>query len=647
MVLGQNALGQRISSVDIDALNWILIGISDDFDVGASLGDVWKQVGDVVVGFLGYSHSRGPWLLLDGSGVVGVLGLDAVSVGRNVEVSVRQLGFVDDFALFGQRGLVVTAEGGVGESGPHFGNRSGVNNSSALWNHFIIRDSIKEFRRGVQLIWDIIMLHMFEEASKFSINDFTLIKQVGKGAFSTVFECLNVTDHKKYALKIISTETLNQHHLTLLKKEIEIHKQLDHENIIKFHGYFVFQHYLILILDYCEDGNLFNYLNRKQLLSVKEIRKIFCQVVLAIKYIHEKNFILRDLKPENILINIQDFHIRICDFGWAARIDDIKWLKNKAGTFAYMSPESLQGKMQTQKSDIWSLGILLFELFFNIEPYAGTSCESQYHLIMNQPLKFGEREIPREVKELIGSMLQIKPQDRITVNQILSNEFLVEYYDRLKTQRKRQNKGANEQRLKDEPVVLDGLEMPNPNGPTNNNESLFRFCPLQIQSEGEQPRDEPQEFIQKESFDVGHRYDHEIRDLPEIQHPKQRLLSLDQKKENKFRFLQKNSQQKRDKNHSNENFKFLKIYFPQKQLQKRTKEESNDKILKVKINSLEKKQSLSSGKFKKKQFQFKKTSDKQFIKQIQDMINYETQDHSSDSILQEVNEYIQKQQTNK
>jgi len=66
---------------------------------------------------------------------------------------------------------------------------------------------------------------------------------------------------------------------------------------------------------------------------------------MAIKYIHEKNIILWDLKPENILINLPQLYVRICDFGWASRIEDINWLKNKAGTFAYMSPESLQGKI--------------------------------------------------------------------------------------------------------------------------------------------------------------------------------------------------------------------------------------------------------------------------------------------------------------
>lgn len=63
------------------------------------------------------------------------------------------------------------------------------------------------------------------------------------------------------------------------------------------------------------------------------------------EYIHSKNLILRDLKPENILIDLKEKKIKICDLGWAAKTTDIKWLKNRAGTYAYMSPESLLGKI--------------------------------------------------------------------------------------------------------------------------------------------------------------------------------------------------------------------------------------------------------------------------------------------------------------
>lgn len=99
------------------------------------------------------------------------------------------------------------------------------------------------------------------------------------------------------------------------------------------------------MLDFCQGGNLFSYINKKKHLSEKEIRKIFNQVLEAISYIHSKDIILRDLKPENLLIDLEDMRIRVCDLGWAAKTDDLKWLKSKAGTFSYMSPESLQGKL--------------------------------------------------------------------------------------------------------------------------------------------------------------------------------------------------------------------------------------------------------------------------------------------------------------
>ena len=110
-------------------------------------------------------------------------------------------------------------------------------------------------------------------------------------------------------------------------------------------------------------------MNRKKQFTETEIATIFTQVIEAVEYIHSKGIILRDIKPENILVNIDQLQIKMCDFGWAAETSDIKWILNKAGTYVYMSPEALKGEFQTKKSDLWSLGVLMFELFFNVEPF--------------------------------------------------------------------------------------------------------------------------------------------------------------------------------------------------------------------------------------------------------------------------------------
>jgi len=102
-----------------------------------------------------------------------------------------------------------------------------------------------------------------------------------------------------------------------LKTEIEIHKELDHPHIIKFHGYIHEENMIYLVLDYAENGNLYTYLHRKKHLTDKEIFRFFFQTCLAISYLHYNDVLHRDIKPENLLLD-KDFNIKVCDFGWSA-----------------------------------------------------------------------------------------------------------------------------------------------------------------------------------------------------------------------------------------------------------------------------------------------------------------------------------------
>ncbi len=122
------------------------------------------------------------------------------------------------------------------------------------------------------------------------------------------------------------------------------------------------------MLELFGERNLFEMVN-KYVLKTKHIKKVFRQTVSALKYLHSVGILWRDLKPENILIE-SDFSIKICDFGWASKLSDLNWISKKAGTYAYMAPESLRGEAQTIKTDIWSLGIFLYELYHNQEPFS-------------------------------------------------------------------------------------------------------------------------------------------------------------------------------------------------------------------------------------------------------------------------------------
>lgn len=105
-------------------------------------------------------------------------------------------------------------------------------------------------------------------------------------------------------------------------------------------------------------------------------------------------------------------------------MEDISLRKARAGTYAYMSPESLMGNIQDQKTDLWSLGILLYELHMGREPFPGKSSSDMLHLISNQPIKFSSKFFTRESMNLVKALLKFKPFKRICINDLLNSNFL-------------------------------------------------------------------------------------------------------------------------------------------------------------------------------------------------------------------------------
>lgn len=207
---------------------------------------------------------------------------------------------------------------------------------------------------------------------------------------------------------------LDQQPLDLMKyykKEIEIHKDLKHPGIIQYYGYFLHYDCLVIILELCPEGNLFQFMHNSKGLETVQIQKIFLQVTLVIQYLHQNDIILRDLKPENILISSQHLDVKVCDFGWSFNSNDEEWLLAQGGTQAYMSPEALMGKMQTQETDIWSLGIFLYELYHLKEPYKASSNKEQLLMIYDHQISFDRKKIPTLAINLIKKLLRTSPND--------------------------------------------------------------------------------------------------------------------------------------------------------------------------------------------------------------------------------------------
>lgn len=218
---------------------------------------------------------------------------------------------------------------------------------------------------------------------------------------------------------------INQKDYDKITTEITVHSQLDHPNIIELIDYTQKINMVYMILEFAEKGTLFSYMNQEGKLSKDFIAKIFVQVCRAVEFIHGKGFIHRDIKPENILLD-KDLNAKLSDFGLCVSEQDYEARKQAGGTFEYMSPEGLRKEMQGKESDIWALGILLYEMFHDSEPFVGESREEVLHSI-----GFGvdfDPATPADAQDLIKQLLSLQPQNRPSIREILNHRFIKDNY---------------------------------------------------------------------------------------------------------------------------------------------------------------------------------------------------------------------------
>lgn len=256
-----------------------------------------------------------------------------------------------------------------------------------------------------------------------SISEFEKIRTLGNGAFATVIEAMHLITKKKYAIKQINLSKISSIDHENILKELEIHSRVNNSFLVRLVDFWKEGSIVYLVLELCSKGNLYHYMNHNRLSEI-EIKKFFMHTAFGIKYLHSQGVIMRDLKPENIVLD-ENMNAKLCDLGWASFMKDTAYCSIKAGTYAYMSPESLQGVLQNEKSDVWSLGILLYELYYNKEPFSGRSCLDMLKTIKTNEIDF-TKPINVHAKELILSLLRFNAKDRPDLKTVFQSKFVRE-----------------------------------------------------------------------------------------------------------------------------------------------------------------------------------------------------------------------------
>jgi cGMP-dependent protein kinase len=195
---------------------------------------------------------------------------------------------------------------------------------------------------------------------KLSMDDIKILRKLGNGSFGNVFLGLNTSTQTLYAIKGVSRKVIFKYELEeLMKLERKVLLQVDHPFIVKLVKTLKDQDRIYYILEYIRGTGLFETLRILDLLRIEDIKFYVACIVLMLEHLHERNIIYRDLKPENLMID-EDGYLKLIDFGTAKIIEGKTF--TLIGTPQYLAPEVILGKGYSLTADLWSLGIITFEL---------------------------------------------------------------------------------------------------------------------------------------------------------------------------------------------------------------------------------------------------------------------------------------------
>ena len=262
------------------------------------------------------------------------------------------------------------------------------------------------------------------------IEDFTRVSKLGKGAYGQVFKVAYTTTGKQYAMKVITKQTIeNLRMKDQLKNEFDILQKVSHPNIIQLIGYFEDARNIYFLLELADDDHLYAKLNKVEKFDEPLAAKYMFDMFQAVNYLHKQNppIIHRDIKPENILS--VGGSLKLADFGWS-NMKGNKARTTYCGTPDYLAPEMVDEKAHTEKLDLWTLGVLLYELVVGKAPFTPSSTikdrkafqKEQANNIRQVKVKYPSH-LSKVCQAFIARLLQKDFKNRPSCEEALQDQF--------------------------------------------------------------------------------------------------------------------------------------------------------------------------------------------------------------------------------
>lgn len=268
-----------------------------------------------------------------------------------------------------------------------------------------------------------------QDGTNIKLSDLNIGKLIGEGGYGRVY-IATVNKDLPVVVKIMNKKLINDEVIT---REIENQSIVNSPYIAKIYTTFEDDDNIYIVMEYCSQGDLFDF-RPKYLMPLDKVRDIIKQITLALIETHSKGITHRDVKLENILV-CGDDNYKLTDYGLS---DNNKVMHTMTGTLDYISPDILSGEYDN-RTDIWSLGVLLYILLYNRMPFHGETDG-----IIIQKIKLGDykNRLNRNDHsiDLLSRMLEVNVDERISLHDILLHPFIKEEEDANKKEKGKRKK---------------------------------------------------------------------------------------------------------------------------------------------------------------------------------------------------------------
>ncbi|KAH0793337.1 AGC family protein kinase [Histomonas meleagridis] len=255
------------------------------------------------------------------------------------------------------------------------------------------------------------------------IPGFTFIKQLGKGSYGAVYKVKRIQDNQNYALKIVDLRSLNQIQREESVNEIRILASVHSPFIIGFHEASIYNKKLCIVTEYGKLGDLSHAISRRKAkrrpFKEDEIWRFLLQSLHGLQVLHNRGIIHRDIKSANILMCAPDL-FKIGDLGISTVLKQHRLAKTQIGTPIYLAPEIWKKKPYNDKCDVWSLGVVLYEMATFTFPYNGSTMRELQQKVCNSRIPRLPNYYSKDLSDIIHLMLRQNPALRPNVSELLA-----------------------------------------------------------------------------------------------------------------------------------------------------------------------------------------------------------------------------------